>query len=273
MPNLSSIAVPVSIFLSIAICTAPARSDSGTIRWKTDLEEALVEANRTNRNVLLQVTATWCHFCERMLEETMSRPEVAEEINANYVPLLIDADDHPDIVRRVGIRAFPTTVIIAPSRRIIDRNPGYKTPSMLLPYLAQHKPEVMDSPVAPASTAFASAEAPLAYNGYCPVTLLEEELLKDGKGSLETTYEGAVYRFVTKAHRDRFNAEPDRYLPALGGHCPVCGHGTADGAKGDPETATIYLGRIWLLKNIECQRKFVEDVESYLPAGIEFTSE
>jgi len=63
------------------------------------LAAALAEAERTDKLVFLHSGAPWCGWCKR-LEAWMARPEVAEILAKDFVPLKIDVD------RMLGAKAI-----------------------------------------------------------------------------------------------------------------------------------------------------------------------
>jgi len=71
-----------------------------------------------------------------------------------------------------------------------------------------------DSPIAAVNT-----EDGLAIKGYDPVTYFDNGKPQPGSTEFSTTYKGAVYRFVSAEHRDRFIAMPDKFVPQYGGYC------------------------------------------------------
>lgn len=55
--------------------------------------------------------------------------------------------------------------------------------------------------------------------GYCPVAyFLADEPLK-GKPEFNATHNGKRYHFVSEDAKQEFEKNPDKYVPAFGGHC------------------------------------------------------
>ncbi|HTT26128.1 MAG TPA: thioredoxin domain-containing protein, partial [Thermoplasmata archaeon] len=77
------------------------RSAAGqTIDWHPWGREAFELARRTGRPVLLDIGASWCHWCHVMDEGTYSDPEVARLLAQQFVAVKVDRDEHPEVDRR-----------------------------------------------------------------------------------------------------------------------------------------------------------------------------
>jgi len=88
------------------------RNDTA-IEWKEWSKDSFNEAKREGRLVLLDLTASWCHWCHVMDEKTYSDPDVAEYVNKNFVPIRVDIDKRPDISERYNRGGFPTTAFLS----------------------------------------------------------------------------------------------------------------------------------------------------------------
>lgn len=83
------------------------------IKWKEWSDEAFECADREGKLLLLDLTATWCHWCHVMDETTYSDLEVARTINESFVPVRVDIDQRPDISERYNRGGFPTTAFLS----------------------------------------------------------------------------------------------------------------------------------------------------------------
>ncbi len=83
--------------------------------WQPTLESAKKVAAQTNRLVLIHFTAPWCEACRRMERDVFSNANVGNDLQANFVPVKINADHFPNTARRLGVTALPTTIIMTPS--------------------------------------------------------------------------------------------------------------------------------------------------------------
>lgn len=59
----------------------------------------------------------------------------------------------------------------------------------------------------------------VALEGYDPVSYFDAGKPAKGDSKIEATYSGALYHFVSQAHRETFEKDPARYAPAYGGYC------------------------------------------------------
>lgn len=59
----------------------------------------------------------------------------------------------------------------------------------------------------------------VAMEGYDPVTYFVDGMPKKGDRSIEATFNGALYHFVSQENRATFEKAPTRYAPAYGGFC------------------------------------------------------
>ena len=82
------------------------------IRWRAWGEEAFAGARESGRPVLLSLTATWCHACHRMDDETWDDPGVAAAVMRETVPVRVDADAGPDVYGRYHLGGLPSTALL-----------------------------------------------------------------------------------------------------------------------------------------------------------------
>ncbi|HXW67816.1 MAG TPA: thioredoxin domain-containing protein [Thermoplasmata archaeon] len=70
------------------------------IDWYPWGPEPFELARRTGRPILLDIGASWCHWCHVMDEGTYSDPEVARLLSTHFVAVKVDRDQHPEVDRR-----------------------------------------------------------------------------------------------------------------------------------------------------------------------------
>src|SRR5690349_12880772 len=67
------------------------------VDWWAWGEEALAEAKRTNRPILLSVGYAACHWCHVMAHESFEHPEIAALMNKLFVNIKVDREERPDL--------------------------------------------------------------------------------------------------------------------------------------------------------------------------------
>ena len=98
---------------------SPRPNRAGEIGWRPWSEAAFEEARRTDRPILLSISAVWCHWCHVMDETTYSNSGVIDLINTEYVPIRVDNDVRPDINQRYNMGGWPTTAFLTSSGDIL----------------------------------------------------------------------------------------------------------------------------------------------------------
>ena len=92
---------------------------SSEIQWREWSDEAFEQAEREGKLVLLNIYASWCHWCHAMDRTTYSHPEVIRMVNESFIPIKVNADRRPDIQDRYLLGGWPTTAFLLPDGRIL----------------------------------------------------------------------------------------------------------------------------------------------------------
>lgn len=97
-------------------------------------DEALEAAARQNKLIFLDAFTIWCGPCKIMDAEVFSREDVGHFFNPNFINLKIDMEkgEGPELMKRFGIRAFPTFLLINHEGELVHRLVGMQEaqPSM-----------------------------------------------------------------------------------------------------------------------------------------------
>lgn len=92
------------------------------VDWQPWSAEAFARAQRENKPILLDIGATWCHWCHVMGRESYEDFATADVINHHYIAIKIDRDERPDIDTRYqaavsaisGQGGWPLTAFLTP---------------------------------------------------------------------------------------------------------------------------------------------------------------
>lgn len=117
-------------------------------------------------------------------------------------------------------------------------------------------------------------------NGVDIVSYFGHGLFAGHLGSADNSASFADYAFLfsTKANRERFIADPDKYLPQYGGFCAWAVAGETDpsvhpwsadclGPSGDPAVWEIIDGKLYFFRFEEARRNFMANPTYFIAAG------
>ena len=96
-----------------------------TVKWYTWTEEIFKKAKIEDKPILLDLGATWCHWCHVLDRESYQDKETSEIINKNFIPVKVDRDQRPDIdkiyqeavSKMTGQGGWPLTVFLLPNKK------------------------------------------------------------------------------------------------------------------------------------------------------------
>ncbi len=96
------------------------------IDWYPWGPEPFELAARRRVPILLDIGASWCHWCHVMDEGTYSDPEVARLLRQGFVAIKVDRDEHPEVDRRyqrqvgalTGEGGWPLTAFLTPAGEV-----------------------------------------------------------------------------------------------------------------------------------------------------------
>jgi thioredoxin-related protein len=247
---------------------ATAADDTRKINWREDLGQAQAEARSRDLLLWIQFTGPWCINCRRMDRATFVHPAVVTESRERFVPVKLRSDEHESLAMSLGLSSLPATVIVRPNGEVVDRFEGYIDPERFEATLAtllrregRSAEQVAAREAEKKKRAGKDDEVALA--GYCPVSLLQEQRLVQGRPELTVEHDGRVFRFADEATRGAFRQKPDAFAPANDGRCPVTQVDRGDFHPGDPRWGVVYAGHLFLFKDAAERERFVKDPERY----------
>lgn len=106
----------------------------------------------------------------------------------------------------------------------------------------------------------------VAIRGTDPVAYFTEGAPMAGAAAHAVARGGAEWRFATRAAREAFEMDPDRYAPRFGGYCA---YAASKGylAPTVPEAWTVYEGRLYLNANLRARELWLADVPGNIAKG------
>jgi hypothetical protein len=99
----------------------------------------------------------------------------------------------------------------------------------------------------------------VAIKGYDAVAYFTDAKPVEGDERFEFEWNGATWRFVSAANRDRFAAEPARFAPRFGGYCAwAVSRGYTAGI--DPAAWKVVDGKLYLNYSLKVQKEWEADI-------------
>ncbi|AFZ70590.1 thioredoxin domain protein [Caldisphaera lagunensis DSM 15908] len=101
-------------------------SSNQPVNWYPWGREAFELAKKENKPILVDVGASWCHWCHVMDEQNYNNEEIAKIINDNFIAIKVDRDEMPSVDRKLQIAisslfgqgGWPLTVFMTPDKRV-----------------------------------------------------------------------------------------------------------------------------------------------------------
>jgi len=136
-------------FLLIAlVLLVPVGLQAGesAVRW-LPLDQAMKEAKREKKLILIDFYAEWCGYCKKMKRETYTDSKVVERINMLFKAVSVDIEGNKEFNIKgektsekefsgsFRITATPTTFFFKPNGDPIKGIPGYMEPDEFLDIL------------------------------------------------------------------------------------------------------------------------------------------
>ncbi|MGV6943795.1 thioredoxin family protein [Sphingobacterium kyonggiense] len=98
------------------------------------VEEALKKAAVKKQLIFIDVYATWCGPCKELDAQVFSQAKVGDFINSNFIPIKLDGESAEGkiILKKYGINAYPTLLVLDSSGKEITRIVGVLTADQLI---------------------------------------------------------------------------------------------------------------------------------------------
>ena len=102
-----------------------------------DLNQAFKDAKAHHRNVMIVFDGAACIYCEYLKEDTLTDSAVQKEINDNYIILITETSESPELSSQLSVYGTPTTVIFDENANELGRIDGYEPPEEYLAHLKE----------------------------------------------------------------------------------------------------------------------------------------
>ena len=111
-------------------------------------------------------------------------------------------------------------------------------------------------------------DLPQAMHGYCPVSIRTSGEWKIGNPEFFSDFDGKRYQLAGPEEQEAFLEDPNHYIPALGGDCPVTKLQTNRRVPGSVFHPSIYQGRLFLFAGGSEKQVFRSEPDLYAQVDI-----
>ncbi len=67
------------------------------VQWEGWHDTTLDHAQRSGKLILISIGYAACHWCHVMEHECFEDPEVADVMNAHFIPIKVDREERPEV--------------------------------------------------------------------------------------------------------------------------------------------------------------------------------
>jgi thiol-disulfide isomerase/thioredoxin len=134
------------------------------IHWQQDLEAAKTAAKQTGRLVLVHFWTPSCAPCLVLDQTVFNQPGVAAAVEAQFVPVKLNANENPATAQGFGITRVPTDVILTADGQVVGKLISPPTPAGYIAELNQVASQYSSTPGQAFANAAAKAPAPSQLN-------------------------------------------------------------------------------------------------------------
>jgi thioredoxin-related protein len=103
--------------------TAP----EGVFDHKT-VEDAWKVAIEKKKPLLVMFTSNNCTYCRKMIADTYSNQQVKELLRGRTESVMAHSDNYAALIKKLGIRGYPSSLLITPEGEVLDFMEGYVDP-------------------------------------------------------------------------------------------------------------------------------------------------
>ena len=108
--------------------SAIAELNTSKLKWHTNLKSAQKQALQQDKPILIVFGATWCPPCRKLESETLCDKKTIAMIEQSFVPVHLDFDKEPKIVKVLEIEKLPSVIILTPEADLLHRSEGFSVP-------------------------------------------------------------------------------------------------------------------------------------------------
>lgn len=239
----------------VCVCAATTANAAEPGQWRHDYQQAAKDARATGRPMLLHFYADWCAPCRRMDREVLYAPELLEQFSDGVVAVKINSDRHQALVRRFGIRALPSDVILSPEGKVISHTEGFQPRTS---YLRR---------VTIAQASYARKQLPVNEQADpgSEETLVTDDSNRSSEKTKPSAGQNELAGLAPLKPLDSVPVEKLEELVGLDSYSPVALWNWRQWRKGKPEFKVEYRGITYFLADEKELKQFEDNPRRFAP--------
>lgn len=196
-----------------------------SVSWRNHLDGAKIEAAQSGKLVLLHFYTTTCGPCRMLDENVFSQPQMGDEVERNFVPVKINADENPALASAYRVERVPSEIVLNSQGNVVASLSCPQSPSEYssqLANVANHYRSHTAGQGTPTQAPVQAAYAGLQVGGYANQSVTSQSITTQPAPAPQTTFPAQA----TPAN------STNPYVAANAGYSPV-----ASNAYGNPAIA------------------------------------
>ena len=114
----------IVILAILTLCVSASFSDD-SLNNTTDLTKAISDAQTQNKSVMIVFDQKSCVYCDMLKEDVLANESVKKQLDEDYIVVIVDINEQPDVATKYNIYGTPTVVILDSSSKEVSRIDGY----------------------------------------------------------------------------------------------------------------------------------------------------
>lgn len=98
------------------------------VKWQSNLRTAQKLAAQNDKPILIVFGATWCPPCRKLESETFTDKKTVAMIEREFIPVHLDYDKEPKIVKILEVERLPCTIVLSPDADLLHHSEGFAAP-------------------------------------------------------------------------------------------------------------------------------------------------
>ncbi len=126
MKRMNKLSLLTAIIVMVFIGTTNAGNEKGIKFHHMSLEQAMAKAKKENKNIFIDIYATWCGPCKHLTKNVFPDKELGEFMNENFICLKLDGEkaDGESLMYKHNLGAYPTMLFLSPEGEQLHKIEG-----------------------------------------------------------------------------------------------------------------------------------------------------